>query len=56
MYIQLKYLPGPDVSTGATSMTAVAHKFSGTLSLFQHGAADSAHHRRGRTIKTCILF
>ena len=37
-----------DVSTGAT---AVAPKFSDTLTLFQPGGgeADSAHHWRGRT-------
>ena len=40
---------GRDVSTGATGATAVAPKFSDTLTLFQPGGADSAHHWRGRT-------
>ena len=35
-----------DVTTGATSMTEVASKFSDTLTL---EGADSAHHRRGQT-------
>ena len=38
-----------DVSTGATDATAVAPKFSDTLTLFQPGGADSAHHCRGRS-------
>ena len=38
-----------DVFTGATGATAVAPKFSDTLTLSQPGGADSAHHRRGRT-------
>ena len=38
-----------DVSAGATGATAVAPKFSDTLTLFQPGGADYAHHRRGRT-------
>ena len=38
-----------DVSAGATGATAVAPKFSDTLTLSQPGGADSAHHRRGRT-------
>ena len=37
-----------DVSTGATGATAVAPKFSDTLTLFQPGGADSAHRWRGR--------
>ena len=38
-----------DVSTGATGATAVAPKFSDTLTLFQPRGADSAHHWHGRT-------
>ena len=38
-----------DVTTGATSMTEVASKFSDTLTLTQLEGADSAHHRRGHT-------
>ena len=38
-----------DVSTGATGATAVAPKFSDTLTLFQPWGADSAHHWRSRT-------
>ena len=34
-----------------TGTTAVAPKFSDTLTLFQPGVADSAHHRGGRTKK-----
>ena len=37
-----------DVIAGATGVTAVAPKFSDTLSLSQPKGADSAHHRRGR--------
>ena len=38
-----------DVSTGATGATAVAPKFSDTLTLSPPGGgADSAHHCRGR--------
>ena len=40
---------GNDVSTGATSATAVAPKFSDTLTLSQPRGADSANHRRGRS-------
>ena len=36
-----------DVSTGATGATAVASKFSDTLTLSPLWGADSAHHRRG---------
>ena len=36
-----------DVTTGAT---AVAPKFSDTLILSQPRGADSAHHRRGRSL------
>ena len=36
-----------DVSAGATGATGVAPKFSDTLTLFQPGGADSAHHWRG---------
>ena len=39
-----------DVSAGATGATAVAPKFSDTLTLSQPGGgADSTHHCRGRT-------
>ena len=38
-----------DVSTGATGATAVAPKFSDTLTLSQPGGADSTHHQRSRT-------
>ena len=38
-----------DVSTGAIGATAVAPKFSDTLTLFQPRGADSAHHWHGRT-------
>ena len=38
-----------DVSAGATGATAVAPKFSDTLTLTQPWGADFAHHRRGRT-------
>ena len=38
-----------DVSTGATGVTAVAPKFSDTLTLFQPGEANSAHHWHGCT-------
>ena len=38
-----------DVSAGATGATAVAPKFSDTLTLSQPEGADSALHRRGRT-------
>ena len=38
-----------DVSTGATAATGVTPKFSYTLTLFQPGGADSAHHWRCRT-------
>ena len=38
-----------DVSAGATGATAVAPKFSDTLTLSQPGGEDSAHHRRGRS-------
>ena len=38
-----------DVSTRATGATAVAPKFSDTLTLFQPRGTDSAYHRRGRT-------
>ena len=38
-----------DVSTGATGATAVAPKFSDTLTLSQPGGTDSAHHCGGRT-------
>ena len=38
-----------DVSVGATGATAVAPKFSDTLTLFQPGGEDYAHHWRGRT-------
>ena len=41
--------PFRDVFAGATGATAVAPKFSDTLTLSQPGGADSAHHRRGRT-------
>ena len=37
-----------DVTTGATGATAVASRFSDTLTLFQPRGADSAHHSRGR--------
>ena len=40
-----------DEPTGATGTTKVAPKFSDTLTLFQPGEVDSAHHRRGRTKK-----
>ena len=36
-----------DVTTGATSATAVAPKVPDTLTLLQPRGADSAHHRRG---------
>ena len=38
-----------DVSAGATGATAVAPKFSDTLTLSQPWGADFAYHRRGRT-------
>ena len=38
-----------DVSTGATGATAVALKFSDTLTLFPPGGADFAHHHKGHT-------
>jgi hypothetical protein len=38
-----------DVTAGASGTTAVAPKFSDTLTLFQQEGADSAHNRRGRT-------
>ena len=38
-----------DVTTGATGATAVAPKFSDTLTLSQPRGADSAHHCRGRS-------
>ena len=38
-----------DATTGATGATAVAPKFSDTLTLSQPRGADSAHHRRGRS-------
>ena len=38
-----------DVSAGATGATAVAPKFSDTLTLSQPRGADSAHHHRGRS-------
>ena len=38
-----------DVSTGATGATAVAPELSDTLTLFQSGGADSAHHWHCRT-------
>ena len=38
-----------DVTTGATGATAVAPKFSDTLTLSQPRGADSAHHYRGRS-------
>ena len=53
--IQSKKYWGPfkyyvrDVSAGATGATAVAPKFSDTLTLSQPGEADFAHHYRGRT-------
>ena len=37
-----------DVYTGVTGATAVAPKFSDTLTLSQPWGADFAHHRRGR--------
>ena len=37
-----------DVTTGATGATAVAPKFSDTLTLSPPRGADSAHHPRGR--------
>ena len=46
-FFQYKY--HRDVSTRATGATAVAPKFSDTLTLFQPGGADSAHHWHGRT-------
>ena len=55
-YIDQDFIDGPrcsirarDVSAGATGATAVAPKFSDTLTLSQPEGADSAHHRRGRT-------
>ena len=42
------YAKSRDVTTGATGATAVAPKFSDTLTLSQPRGADSAHHRRGR--------
>ena len=41
MYVSM-YLLGPDVSTRVTSMTAVAPKFSNTLTLSQLRGADHA--------------
>ena len=38
-----------DVTAGATGATAVAPKFSGTLTLFQPGGQILHQHRRGRT-------
>ena len=38
-----------DVATGGTGATAVAPKFSDTLTLSQPRGADSAHHRLGRS-------
>ena len=38
-----------DITAGVTGATAVAPKFSDTLTLFQPRGADSAHHRLGRT-------
>jgi hypothetical protein len=39
-----------DVTTGATGATAVAPKFSDTLTLSKPRGADSTHHRRGRSL------
>ena len=44
-----------DVSTRATGTTPVAPKFSGTLTLFQPGGADSAHHQRGCTYNFAVV-
>ena len=38
-----------DVSIGVKGTTAVAPKFSDTLTLFQPGVVDSAHHQCSRT-------
>ena len=46
----IKQMSLRDVSAGATGATAVAPKFSDTLTLSQPGGgADSTHYRRGRT-------
>ena len=39
-------MPDRDVTTGATGATAIAPKFSDTLTLSQPRGADSAHHPR----------
>ena len=44
-----KHIALRDVTTGATGATAVAPKFSDTLTLSQPGGTDSAHHCGGRT-------
>ena len=45
----LLYMVNRDVTTGATGATAVAPKFSDTLTLSQPRGADSAHYCRGRS-------
>ena len=47
----IKYIIYRDVSTGATGATAVAPKFSDTLTLFQPGGQILPLHCRGRTKK-----
>ena len=41
-YGDMELIPTRDVTAGATGATAVAPKFSDTLTLFQPGGADSA--------------
>ena len=45
-----------DVTAGATGVTAVAPKFSDTLTLFQPGGADSTQHCRGCTKNSPTFF
>ena len=49
LFLNILHISSRDVFAGATGATAVAPKFSDTLTLSQLGGADSAHHRRGRT-------
>ena len=48
-YLACESMQHRDVSAGTTGATAVAPKFSNTLTLLQPWGADSAHHWRCRT-------